>query len=115
MDRYLLFAGKMCYSSGGLSEYITSFETIESATLIGEKLTDDKLGYYACSWYQVVDSLTMKEVVKDGNQLYNSTTLDDIRGLGEELAIGMVDSVKEKSVKAVYDAIMEVIGDHENK
>ncbi len=111
MNKYLLFAGKTCYSSGGLSEYITSFETIESATIIGDKLIGDDLGYYACSWYQVVDSSTMKEVVKDGGQLYNSTTLDDIRGLGEELEIGMVDSSIEKSVKTAYDAIMEVIGE----
>lgn len=115
-NRYLLFAGKMCYSSGGLSEYVTSFEAIESATLIGEKLIDDDVfGYYACSWYQVVDSLTMKEVVKAGYQLYDSTTLDDIRGLGEELEIGMFDSDRLESVKAIYQEIVGVIGDHENK
>jgi len=63
MNKYLLFAGKMCYSSGELSEYITSFETIESATVIGDKLIGDDMGYYACSWYQVIDSSTMKVVL----------------------------------------------------
>lgn len=110
-NRYLLFAGKMCYSSGGLSEYVTSFETIESATVMGDKLTSDALGYYACDWYQVIDSLTMKEVVKAGNQLYNSTTLDDIRGLGEELEIGMFDSDRLELVKAIYREIVGVIGE----
>lgn len=115
MNRYLLFAGKMYYSSGGLSEYITSFETIDSASAIGEKLIDhDILGYYTCSWYQVVDSLTMKEVAKTGGQLYDSTTIDDIRGLGEELEIGMFDSDRLESVKALYQEIVELI-EQENK
>ena len=106
MNRYLLFAGKTFYSAGGLNEYVVSFETIESATVMGDKLTSDVLGYYACDWYQVIDSLNMKDVVKAGNQLYNSTTLDDIRGLGEELAIKMFDSDRLELVKAIYQEIV---------
>ena len=115
MNRYLLFAGQAYYSAGGLNEYIARFETIESASVIGDKLMRDELGYYSCDWYQVVDSLNMKDVVKAGNQLYNSTTLDDIRGLGEELAIKMFDSDRLELVKAIYQEIVGVIANNENK
>lgn len=56
MKRYLLFAGDNYYPSGGWSDFIGSFDTVEQALARQCDIRRD--------WYHVVDTSTMTMIPK---------------------------------------------------
>lgn len=66
--KYLLFAGDDYYPSGGMVDYIGSFDTIAEAAAKGRERETLSNGF-VCSapdWYQIVEHATMREVTDEG-------------------------------------------------
>lgn len=57
MKRYLLFQSSTYYSAGGWDDFIGQFDSAEDARDEAIKLDPESV-----LWYQVIDTLTLKEV-----------------------------------------------------
>lgn len=62
MYRYLVFGGDIYYASGGINDFIGSYDTLDAAIEAALKKDDD--------WYHIFDSETKKVVDSSYNKPY---------------------------------------------
>lgn len=58
MKRYLLFAIDQYYPGGGREDFVNDFDSAEDAKTVGDAMVERG----ACTWVQVVDTETRKEI-----------------------------------------------------
>ena len=62
LKQFLLFGGEAYYPHGAFCDFIDSFDSIEDAKIIAEKLIQETDTSLKCSinWYQIVDTINLK-------------------------------------------------------
>ena len=75
MNRFLLFSGQMFYANGGMSEFVTSNNSLELLIQCGEcmleRVDNIKLSHYGCreDWYHIFDTDNMAIIKSVGKSI----------------------------------------------